>query len=206
MDHSELISRLKFIGKIQRGDKINVKHMFIQPESFITKLSRTLFNIDDRANTFIFLTSILGKSFDLLTAQLENTREPPTNRGNIFRGDEEQPVDIDPQGGRSGKKGKPRGMDIESVLPLRGYEVQPRKDSSSYSNILSINLSQDLRNSIVGLKNLKLTYEDDKLFCCKMDVMLEEVSARIIELETRYDFLKETSSSSDKKVDVSYIS
>jgi hypothetical protein len=42
-----------------------------------------------------------------------------------------------------------------------------------------------------------------------MDVMLEEVSARITELEIRYDFLKEassSSSSSDKKVDIPYIS
>ena len=38
----EVISRLKFIGKVQKGEKINVKYMFIQPEGIITRISRTI--------------------------------------------------------------------------------------------------------------------------------------------------------------------
>ena len=157
MDHSELISRLKFIGKIQKGDKINVKHMFVQPDSFVTKLSRTLFNIDDRTNTFIFLTSILSKSFDLLAAQLESNQDAVISSGGLL-----------------GSKGRPKG----------------NQSGDHFYNILSINLVQDLHNSITGIKNLKQTYDEDKLFGCKMDVMLEEVEARLAEFESKYEFLK----------------
>ena len=47
----EVISRLKFIGKVQKGEKINVKYMFIQPEGIATKISRSLINHCNRQNT-----------------------------------------------------------------------------------------------------------------------------------------------------------
>jgi hypothetical protein len=195
MDHSELISRLKFIGKIQKGDKINVKHMFIQPESLMTKLSRTIFNIDDRTNTFIFLTSILGKSFDLLTAQLENTPESFRERELCIRSSSST-SDESSVGSILGPKKPPKHLNGD------GDNTRPRVGvtKDNFFNILSINLAQDLRNSIVGLKNLKYTYDDDKLFCCKMDVMLEEVSARLTEFEGRYDFLKDEKKQSDIEI------
>ena len=37
----DIIPRIKFIGKIQKGEKINVKHMNIQQDSLITKFTRS---------------------------------------------------------------------------------------------------------------------------------------------------------------------
>ena len=34
----EVISRLKFIGKIHKGDKINIQTFTVQPQTFSTKL------------------------------------------------------------------------------------------------------------------------------------------------------------------------
>ena len=71
---NEIISRLKFIGKIQQGDKINVKYMFIQPDTFYTKLSRTILNQDSRSNTLNFLRTTINTSFNLIDKyyELEN--------------------------------------------------------------------------------------------------------------------------------------
>jgi hypothetical protein len=72
MVDSELIARLKFIGTIQAGDKVNVKLLQLQRDCLYTKISRSFFNIDDRDNTLLFIQSIITKSFELLTSQLED--------------------------------------------------------------------------------------------------------------------------------------
>lgn len=71
----EIISRIKFIGKIQPGDKINTKYMYIQPKTFLTSISRTLLNYDNRANTIIFIQESIYRCFDLITLLQINHRE-----------------------------------------------------------------------------------------------------------------------------------
>tara|TARA_Y100000389_G_scaffold193698_1_gene222755 strand:+ start:2474 stop:2947 length:474 start_codon:yes stop_codon:yes gene_type:complete len=65
-NHPEIISRLKFIGKLQKGDKINTRKMFVQSEGIITKLVRTLIRQDNRLNTLSFVQETIRRSFDLL--------------------------------------------------------------------------------------------------------------------------------------------
>jgi hypothetical protein len=62
----ETISRLKFISKIQKGEKINTRKMYIQPEGILTTISRTFINHDNRINTLNFIHDTIYKSFDLL--------------------------------------------------------------------------------------------------------------------------------------------
>ena len=47
----ETISKLKFLGKIKKGEKINVKEMSLQTESYLTAASRTIWFVDNRNNT-----------------------------------------------------------------------------------------------------------------------------------------------------------
>ena len=47
----DIIPRIKFIGKIQKGEKINVKHMNIQQDSIMNKIIRSFIHTDTRANT-----------------------------------------------------------------------------------------------------------------------------------------------------------
>jgi hypothetical protein len=131
---NEIIPKLKFIGKIQKGDKINVKHMYVQPEGIYTTISRTLFKVDDRSNTLIFVNNTIKKSFELLLSHINSEKE--------------------------------------------------------FDKILCRNIANDLRNSKNGLTNLRETYNSDIMFCCKMDTFIEEVEAKIRELENKYDFLK----------------
>lgn len=64
-NNKETISRLKFIGKIQIGDKVNLRYMYIQNDGLITQLSRTICQ-DNRAKTLTFLQDTINKSFEIL--------------------------------------------------------------------------------------------------------------------------------------------
>lgn len=62
----EVISRLKFIGRVQKGEKINVKYMFVQPEGIATRISRTLINQCNRQNTLNFVRNTIKRTFEII--------------------------------------------------------------------------------------------------------------------------------------------
>ena len=63
--NKETISRLKFIGKIQIGDKVNLRYMYIQPDGLLTQISRSLLQ-DNRNKTLSFLQDTINKTFEIL--------------------------------------------------------------------------------------------------------------------------------------------
>ena len=69
----ETISKLKFLGKIKKGEKINVKEMTLQTESYLTAASRTLWFVDNRNNTMSFIQTTIQAGFDLLNLLNKNT-------------------------------------------------------------------------------------------------------------------------------------
>lgn len=71
--NDDTISKLKFIGKIQKGEKINVKHMFIQPEGLATKISRSFIHLDSRGNTLNLVKTTLNQSFTILYSLSSNS-------------------------------------------------------------------------------------------------------------------------------------
>ena len=64
--NQEIISRLKFIGKLKKGEKINTKHMYVQPNGLSTIFVRTFVNQDNRGNTLSFCQETIGRAFELL--------------------------------------------------------------------------------------------------------------------------------------------
>ena len=62
----EIISRLKFIGRVQKGEKINVKYMYIQPDGIATTISRTLINQCNRQNTLNFVRNTIKRTFEII--------------------------------------------------------------------------------------------------------------------------------------------
>ena len=64
--HKETIAKLKFIGKIQAGEKINVKFMFVQPVGIATSISRSLYYQDNRGNTLNFVRSTVKECFTIM--------------------------------------------------------------------------------------------------------------------------------------------
>lgn len=70
--HSDTISKLKFIGKLRIGDKINTHYLYIQPRGIYTSFARTFMNQDNRVNTLMFVEETITRSFALLETY-ENT-------------------------------------------------------------------------------------------------------------------------------------
>jgi len=62
----DITSKLKFIGKLKKGEKINTRHMYVQPTGFGTSLSRTFFNQDNRGNALSFCQETVSRSFELV--------------------------------------------------------------------------------------------------------------------------------------------
>ena len=130
------ISRLKFIGKIKKGEKINIKDMYVQPNNILTKLNRSFVNVDNRNNTLSFILETIKKSFDELISHLDK----------------------------------------------------------SYDNLFDLNISTnmilDLENCKIGLVNLKDTYIDDLMFCCKVDTIIQDIDARLEQIKSNYTIIK----------------
>ena len=74
-NHSDVLSKLKFISKIRKGEKINVKYMFIQPDNITTKISRTLYNVDNRMNTLNFIENTIQRCFEIIILHSNSERQ-----------------------------------------------------------------------------------------------------------------------------------
>lgn len=77
-NNKELISKLKFIGRIRKGEKINVKHMYVQPVGIITTIHRTIIDQDNRDNTLKFLQETIFNAFELFI-KFENSDKESQN-------------------------------------------------------------------------------------------------------------------------------
>jgi hypothetical protein len=64
---NDIISKLKFIGKIQKGEKINVKYLYVQPTNWLTKISRTFYATDNRTNAYHFIEQTITRSFEIIS-------------------------------------------------------------------------------------------------------------------------------------------
>ena len=71
----EIVSRLKFIGKVKKGEKINTHHMYVQPEGVLTNLKRTFWIHDNRSNTLTFIQDTISRSFELLLTYERSEKE-----------------------------------------------------------------------------------------------------------------------------------
>jgi hypothetical protein len=68
-DSSEIISRIKFLSKINKGEKISTRYLnnlAVQPDTLITSISRSIFNADSRESSITFIISTIKRGFDLL--------------------------------------------------------------------------------------------------------------------------------------------
>lgn len=70
MDESQqdTICKLKFLGRIGKGEKINVKELTLQTEGWVTAVKRTVWTVDNRNNTMSFIQTIIQGSFNLIAS------------------------------------------------------------------------------------------------------------------------------------------
>jgi hypothetical protein len=118
-DTNVILSRIKFIGRIQKGDKINVRYMSIQPDTWYTRIVRTIYCTENRQSAFDFINYTINLGFGIAT-------QSHTHNSHII---------------------------------------------------------EDLKNACNGLTNLCETYHDDIMFCCKLDTLVESITARLSQIQ-----------------------
>ena len=62
----DTISKLKFISKVSKGDKINSKELMLQSDGIVTKISRSVYNVDNRQNALTFIQNTINSGFNYL--------------------------------------------------------------------------------------------------------------------------------------------
>ena len=86
MDNEEIISKLKFLSKVQKCEKINVNGLFVQLDGLKTTVSRTIWNPDSRQNTLTFIESTINKSCTLIDLYLRSEKSSEVQMGkNILK-------------------------------------------------------------------------------------------------------------------------
>ena len=80
MDDSQqdTITKLKFLSRVGKGEKINVKDMTLHADSYVTSISRTVWNIDNRNNTMTFIQNTIGSAFNLILLLMQNQTKGST--------------------------------------------------------------------------------------------------------------------------------
>ena len=61
----ETMSRLKFIGRIKKGERIDVGNLTLLRPSLFTSLYRTFINRDNRINALHFIRETVSSAFDM---------------------------------------------------------------------------------------------------------------------------------------------
>ena len=61
----ETMSRLKFIGRIKKGERIDVGNLTLMRPSIFTSLYRTFINRDNRTNSLHFIRETVSSAFDM---------------------------------------------------------------------------------------------------------------------------------------------
>lgn len=125
----ENITKLKFIGTFQPGEKIDVRNLRIENSSIVTPIKRMFFG-ESRDTTYSFLNNTIDRTFEIISANCNSERLS--------------------------------------------------------EKLLCKNIINDLIKSVVGLKNIQKTYDDDKLFHCNIETIIESIQSKLSELKQKY--------------------
>lgn len=72
-NNNDIISKLKFISRIDKGEKINVQGLFLQEESYLTSISRTVLRPESRTKTLSFLQNVVNNSIEIIVSYFSSS-------------------------------------------------------------------------------------------------------------------------------------
>lgn len=127
---AEILSRLKLLSHIQKGEKLAVRNMTLQVDSWYTRFMRTWISPDNRQNSLKMIREVISRSFEILF-----------------------------------------------------HNIESKKESDIYQCKMIVT---DLQKSQYGLLNMKATYSDDIKFGCDVDILLQQIMARLTEVKKMY--------------------
>lgn len=134
-NEKEIISRLKFIGRLNKNEKINTRFMYVQANNMTTTIIRTIFYQDNRYNTLNFIDDTINKIF--------------------------------------------------------GFIDSYKNSDKNSAKAICKNIIIDLKQSKIGMCNLKDTYKLDIKFCCDIDTFMENIDTKLLELEPLFSIDEE---------------
>lgn len=73
--YKEVISNLKFLANLNKGDKINTRFMTRSQDGLITRFIRTFINYDNRQNAIHFVQKTIYNAFEIIT-QFDRSQKP----------------------------------------------------------------------------------------------------------------------------------
>lgn len=71
----EILSRLKVISFIQKGQKLASRNMILQDDGWTTRITRTWISPDNRHNTLKLIREVITRSFEILIHNISSTKE-----------------------------------------------------------------------------------------------------------------------------------
>lgn len=72
---SEILSRLKLLGHIQKGEKLASRTMLLQQDGWSTRLNRSWIAPDNRNNTLKIIREVITRAFEILIHNLSSDKE-----------------------------------------------------------------------------------------------------------------------------------
>lgn len=149
----EVLARLKFIGHIQKEEKIDVRDVTRHPNNFLNKIYRTIVLAPGRLNALKFIKDVISRSFKIVDYQLCH-RLIRESRGE--------------------NRDENREENVMSGM---------RTDSGEAITVQNIIL--DIVKAKQGILNLKYTYSGDTKFGCDIDVLIENISSQLVQLQLK---------------------
>lgn len=71
--HKDIIKKLKFISRIEPGERINVTSISTTSHNFFSSIYRSIFR-ESRTKTFHFLNDVVDRSFELIVLYQESVK------------------------------------------------------------------------------------------------------------------------------------
>lgn len=79
--HCDIISALKFIGKVKKNEKISTVRMTVQDnDSWYTSFIRTI-TTQNRHKTMVFLQNVIGRAFEIASIYIHDTDKHKNRTG-----------------------------------------------------------------------------------------------------------------------------
>lgn len=75
-NNEEILSKLKFIGFIEKDEKLNIRYMTKHPNNWQTAVTRSLLYPDNRSNALKFVRDVISRSFEIIDKYLRRQNIP----------------------------------------------------------------------------------------------------------------------------------
>lgn len=74
---------------------------------------------------------------------------------------------------------------IRHGFEIIDFHLENYKDDKT-KFLQCVNIYNDLKNSLIGIRNFQKTYIDDTMFCCNLETLHQETEAKIDEILRKY--------------------